>query len=212
MTRPLKPNRYKRMTLRELEPFVAQYQAQFPGWKRTFPEAFGREAGPVAQEIWFERLSTGDYRPTSCIRIFPAPSGRAFHQDLNVKVRQVRPREHEYKFPKVLEAIHKEIIPPVDEPLIPEDVLERFESMGPHNSPEAHDLAALNAYLGHDERAMYWCHRFPALVDKLGGEWMECDHGRHAFLQQLEKWIKNGEAKLRLEEVIQSERTRLHYA
>ena len=202
---------YRRMTLREVEPYVAQYHAQFPGWRRTFKEAFGREAGPVAQEISFERLSYGTYRPMSCVRIFVAPGGRAFHQFLGVKAREAKAREHEYMFPKILEAMRKEIVPSVDGPLIPEDILQRYENTGPHKSPQAYDLAALNAYLGHDDRALYWCHRFPVLVDEHGSGWQECDHERQAFLKQLEEWIKNGEAKLRLEDVIQSERKRLHY-
>ena len=159
------PRRHVRMTLRELEPFVAEYQLQFPEWKRTFPSAFGREAGPVAQEISFERLSDGTYRPMSYVRIFPVRDGGAFHQFLTV-VASVRPCDHSSKFPRIVEAMHKEIVPSVDAPLIPDDILRRFEQREQYNKDvKAHDLAALNAYLGHEDRALYWCEQFPKLVE-----------------------------------------------
>lgn len=212
MTRPLKPDRYRRMTLSELEPFVAQYHAQFPGWKRTFKEAFGRENGPIAQEIFFERLSYGTYRPASIIRFFVAPSGSAFHQFLAPPARESRPGEHDNRFPKIVEAMHKEIVPPVDGPLIPEDILRRYENQKQHRSPDAYHLAALNAYLGNEDRALHWCKEFVRLVEERGEyAWQHGDSERHAFLKQLEQWINTDEAKPRLEEVIQSERKRLKY-
>jgi hypothetical protein len=208
-----KSHRYEKMTLRELEPFVAEYHAQFPDWKRTFKEAFGRENGPIAQEIFFERLSYGTYRPASIIRFFVAPSGSAFHQFLTPPARESRPGEHDYKFLKIVEAMHKEIVPSVDGPLIPEDILRRFEQREQYNKDvKAHDLAALNAYLGHEDRALYWCEQFPKLVEARGQyAWQDYDYERLTFLKQLEQWIKTGEVKSRLEEVIQSERKRLKY-
>jgi hypothetical protein len=205
--------RYERISLRELEPFVDQFYAYFPNWKRIDLDAFGREAGPIAQEIFFERLSYGTYRPTSYIRIFPVHSGTAFHQFLTV-VTSVRPCDHPSKFPRIVEAMHKEIVPSVDAPLSPEDILRRFEQREQYDKDvKAHDLAALNAYLGHDDRALYWCEQFPKLVEARGQfAWQDYDYERYAFLNQLEHWIKTREAKPRLEEAIQSERTRLKYA
>lgn len=201
------------MTLSELEPFVAQYQSQFPGWKRIAKEAFGRECGPVAHEIFFERLSDGAYRPASIIRIFVAPSGSAFHQFLDVKAREATAREHEYMFPRILEAMHSDILPSVEEPLIPDDILRQFEKKERHTAPDAQSLAALNAYLGHEDRALYWCEQFPNFVEARGEyAWQDYDYERLAFLKQLEQWIKTGEVKARLDKVIQSERERLKYS
>jgi hypothetical protein len=117
-------------------------------------------------------------------------------------------------FPRVLEAIHKEIVPSVNARLLLEDVFRRCECEEVYNSDvRAHDLAALNAYLGHDERALYLCDQFPKLVEGRGEHaWQDYDYERLAFLKKLEQWIKAGESKLRLEGVVQSERKRLKYA
>jgi biopolymer transport protein ExbD len=56
------------------------------------------------------------------------------------------------------------------------------------------------------------CKQFSVRVEKRGKyAWQDDDLERMEFLKQLEQWIENGEAKTKLEEIIQSERKRLGY-
>jgi len=196
------------MTLKELQPIVADYHRAFPDWHLLEGEVLGRESGPLLQVIGFERLSGGDYRPSCAVFYLCVPDrdGGFGPQWLNIKVRVIHPRAHASLRDKAVEAIHKEIVPNVDAPLDPEQVLAMHETSNPVRSPDAHHLAALNAYLGHDERALYWCARFTELVNSHGLGWQDFDYKRRAFLDQLEQWLNAGEARRQLERVVQEER------
>jgi hypothetical protein len=106
----------------------------------------------------------------------------------------------------VIEAIHRESAPSVDEQLLPEQVLAIHEGREPIRSPDAHHLAALNAYIGRIDRALYWCNRFPELVNQHGLGWQDFDHKRQAFLTNLKQWIEAGQAKEQLDHIVQAER------
>jgi hypothetical protein len=207
MTRQKRAIRLEPLTLKELRPVVEDYHRAFPSWQLLEAELLGRESGPLLQVIGFERLSGGSYRVICGIYYLCIPDrdGRFGVQFLSIK-RSIHPREHTSLRDKVVEAIHQEIIPSVDVPLAPEQVLAMHEANEPIRSPDAHHLAALNAYLGHNERALYWCSRFTELVNSHGLGWQDFDYKRRAFLDQLEQWLKAGEAKQRLERVLQEER------
>ncbi len=198
-----------RLTLQELRPIMEFFHANFSTWRVVRDDTLVREAGPVAQGITFERLSSGDYRPTGHIRVLVAPGDFWFlelPQNLS-KPRQINRRQHPEFRDRVVEGIRAEFVPRVDRPLIAEEVLELYErEANPPRSPDAYSLAALNAYLRHDDRALHWCSRFTELVNKLGNPWQDFDYKRRAFLDQLEQWLKAGEAKQRLECVLQEER------
>jgi hypothetical protein len=203
MTKVKKP-----LTVKELEPFVQDYHHEFQGWQILERTLIVRECGPVMQGIGFQCLSTGRYRPICSIYYLCVPNRDAGFgvQFLKHPVQDIDPRAHERLRDKVVEAIHREIIPSVDAPLDPEQVLELHESRQPIRSPDAYDLAALNAYLGHNERALYWCKRFPELVNEHGLGWQEFDHKRQAFLTDLKQWIEAGQAKEQLGRIVQEER------
>jgi hypothetical protein len=198
----------KRLTMKELKPFVLDYYRAFPHWKLLLPDLFARESGPLIQAIAFERLSYGSYRPQAWVSYLCVPDrdGGLDPQWLNVRLRQIDPRAHERLRDKVVEAIHREIVPSVDAPLDPVQVLALHEAKQCVRSPDAHHLAALNAYLAHEERALYWCMRFPEMVEQEGVGWHDFDFKRRAFLDDLKRWIKAGEAKQQLERIVQEER------
>jgi hypothetical protein len=198
----------KRLTLKELRPIIAFYRATFPTWRIVGRDMLVREAGPVVQGIAFERLSGGEYRPTGHIRVLVAPGEFWFlelSQNLS-KPRQINRRQHPEFRNRVVEAIRAEFVPCVDSPLVAEEVLQLYERKAHPTSAEAYSLAPFNAYLGHDTRALYWCSRFTELVNELGNPWQDFDHKRREFLDQLERWLKVGEAKQQLERVLQEER------
>jgi hypothetical protein len=208
MTRQGKQRRTEPLTLKELRPIIEDYHCAFPKWHVLEGALLARESGPLLQYIGFERLLGGDYRIQCGVYYLCVPErdGGLIPQWLNVKVRVIRPRSHESLRDKVVEAIHKEIVPSVDAPLDAEQVLAMHEAYQFIRSPDAHHLAVLNTYLGHNDRALYWCSRFTELVNELGNPWQDFDYKRRAFLDQLEQWIKAGEAKRQLERVLQEER------
>ena len=198
----------KRLTDSELRPFMADYHRAFPAWQLLLPGLIARESGPLLQIIALERLSTGSYRPTCGVYYLCVPDrdGSLGPQWLNIKVRVVDPRAHDRLRDGVIEAIRRESVPSVDEQLQPEQVLAIHEGREPIRSPDAHHLAALNAYVGRSDQALYWCNRFPELVNQHGLGWQDFDHKRQAFLTNLKQWIKAGQAKEQLDHIVQAER------
>jgi hypothetical protein len=196
------------MTQLELHKIVIDYHRAFPDWVVLEQTLLARECGPLMQGIGFQPLSTGSYRPICSIYYLCVPNrdGGFGVQFLNHPVQDIDPRVHEAKKKQVIEAIHYEIVPSVDVPLDPEQVLAMHEAQEPIRSPDACYLAALNAYLGHEEQGLHWCRRFPELVDQHGLGWQDFDYNRLAFLDRLKKWINCGIAKEQLERVLQEER------
>ena len=194
------------MTAKELELIVEDYRRSFPDWRVLERTLIARENGPVVQGIGFQTLSTGCYRPICAIYYLCVPDRDAGFgvQFLKHPVQDIDPRVHDRKRDKVVDAIRREIVPHVDSPLSPEAVLAMHEESRPLRSPDARSLAALNAYLGHNERALFWCSRFSELVDQHGLGWQDFDYKRKAFLDQLEQWVKEGEAKHQLDRVVQA--------
>jgi len=198
-----------RLTLKELRPIIEFYHAKFPTWRLIRHDTLVREAPPVVQGITFDRLSYGVYRPTGHIRVLVAPDDDwvfELCQKLNVKVRQIDRRQHPQFRDRVVEAIHAEFLPKVDEPLVADEVLALYEAKAYPTPAAAYSLAPLNASLGHDDRAIYWCSRFTQLVNQLGNPWQDFDYERRAFLDQLEQWLKAGTAKQELAGVLEEQR------
>ena len=198
------------MTVSELRPIVAFYHSNLPGWRAVREDTLFREAGPVLQGITFERLSYGSYRPIGYIRVLVAPEKCwvfELPQHLDAKIRQIDPRAHEVLCYKVAQAIRTEFLPDVGVPLEAASVLALYERSAVPSGPEAYSLAALNAYLGDRDRALYWCSQFSSLVTGAGA-WQEYDYRRLNFLNRLRTLIVSGEANAWLDRVLEDERRR----
>lgn len=195
----------RKLKLSELKPLLEDYHRFFPQWQVFQKDTLIRANGPVLQSIFFERQSHREYRPMGFVDVLTAPGGGWAPQRV---LRSVQSRGHAYELPKMIEAMRREFVPSVDAPLVPEEVLELCEREAIPKSPEAHSLAALNAYLGHEERALYWCRRFPELIDEERLGMQEWDLERRDFLTKLEGWIQAGEVREQLEQVLQAERKR----
>lgn len=206
--------RHRPLTQKELAPIVQDYHRAFPTWHILERTLIARESGPVMQGIGFQCLSTGSYRPICSIYYLCVPSrdGGFGVQFLKHPVQDIDPRIHDLKRDKVIEAIHREVVPSVDAPLVAEQILATHEASSPIRSPDACHLAFLSAHLGHEERALYWCERFPELVNQHGLGWQDFDHKRQALLDNLKQWIQAGEAGRQLDRVVQEERRRWELA
>jgi hypothetical protein len=200
--------RRKRLTLKELNFFVEDYHKVFKEWYLINPDIFVREEGPILQYIGFERLSWGDYRPSSGIYVMCVPErdGGFGPQWLNVKVRSIDPGAHERLREIVVTTMKSEFIPDVEKPLVPEEVLDYLERKVVPKSADICPLAGINAFLGHEDRAIYWCGQFEGLVKEPAITGSESIIRRREYLYKLAAWIKNGEAKQRLEEILKTER------
>jgi hypothetical protein len=197
------------MSVRELRCVVTDYLTSFPSWNLWRGQCIVRESRPLLQQIGFERLRTGAYRPSSAIRILCAPDSAAFPQFLSIKYQSIYPKNHARMRDGVIEAMKREFVPSIVEPLVPTDVLQLYESQEIIKSHDAHALAGFNAYLGRWDRALYWCGEFPKLVEMLGHGWESWDRERGEFLRLLEKKIVSGAASEWLDGVISQERRRL---
>ncbi len=200
--------RMRKLRASELALVMQDYRQHLAGWRLIGQDCLGREQGPVLQVIGFERHSWRAYRPMGFVRILVAPGGGG----LNRLLLSLELGLHAHQMLKMLEAMRREFIPSIDAPLVPEEVLELCEREAIPSSPEAYSLAALNAYLGHYDRALCWCRRFPELVDPRHLGWQEWDIEQRDFLVKLEAWIHAGEAREQLEPVLEAERKKWNLA
>jgi len=194
----------RKLKVSELKPLLEDYHGALPDWRVFEKDTLIRVTGPVLQGIFLERQTHREYRPMGFVEILVAPGGGGLDRVLP----SGQARGHAHQFPKMLEAMRREFVPNVDAPLCPEEVLELYEREAIPKSPEAYSLAGLNAYLGHHDRALYWCRRFPELVDQLHLGWQKWDLERRDFLTKLEGWIQAGDVREQLERVLEAERKR----
>lgn len=153
--------RYKRMTKSELTAVVADFASVFPDWTNE-GIAICRETEVIRQGIWFEALGTGDYRPTHMLFARPAPDIhiRMLPQDLNVRIRQLDPRYHAERWPKMLAAMEEEFQPDIRKQLDMAEILSLCEAQAkPDSANDLAMLATLYAWLGHDADALECCER-----------------------------------------------------
>jgi hypothetical protein len=152
------------MTKKELLKYFKDYREAFPDWTVKDDVVLVRSTGPVEQQIGFENLRAGAYRPSCSVRILCAPPYTAILlRWLDIKHRQILPREHSSKFTSVVNAMEEQFVPAIRRPLDTEEVLQLGEEEAVRdridNINHSIGLAALNAYLGRTERALSWCNR-----------------------------------------------------
>lgn len=136
------------MTKAELRKYVPAYESLFEGWHKRSEEAFFRVSGPFAQQVWFENLRSGAYRPAMAVSILVITDGAILHQFLDVKYRQVLPREHERKLDGVRKAMQTEFRPSIAKPFDEEEAMQMFIEQATDRIRDASSLAALYAYAG----------------------------------------------------------------
>jgi hypothetical protein len=201
-----------KITSKEIRGIVEEYHRSLPEWHHVSDETLVRTDGPVLQAIGFESLSGGEYRPVNYVQVLaaPAPGGRGrvdfFAQTPKGRPRTASLRSHQAVREQMVEAMKREFTPAIMEPLNAPVVLDLCEQNAIPRSGEAYALAALNAYLGRRERALFWCFRYNDLVNQLGRPWQQWHHQQRAFLDSLEQWLKAGQVKQELDRVLQEER------
>ena len=191
----------KRPTKKQLREIVECYASVLPGWKCVRGDRLVRFCGPIAQQIGFEVLTSGAYRPMAGIRALPLPSVRMLPQFL-VKHQAALLREHATYWRGMAVAMEQQFQPPIRKPIDLREVLELCQKEARESRESTNDLcmlAILHAYLGEKDAAIACCDRMqlvnpPDLAPRL--DWEE----RHKeFGRQLRKAIVAGEERLFLD-------------
>ena len=196
------------MTKAELRKYVEAYRPLFCNWTAVRDEGFVRVTGPIAQKIWFENLRSGAYRPVAGVSILVARGGSMLHQFLDIRNREVLPREHDSNFENVCQAMCDQFVPSIISPLDASEVCRLCEERATGRINDAHSLSALNAYLGDFDAARKWLDTLKRLTkDRTDLEdWEEnCVRAANA----LEQAIESGNVKAVLDEIRLAEESRL---
>lgn len=195
--------RYTPMTKAQLKAVITDYAARFPDWQLVHDgQAFVRNAGPIQQMIWFQKLGYAAYRPTHVINTTVLPMPRMLSQVLDVKHREVEHRLHEQKFANTLAAMEQQFQPDLRKPLDLENVLELCEAEAasmPDTTNTMAMLAILHAWLDHKAEALDCCERMQRCpLPKLAPipEWEDT---MRAFGRELAQAINEGDARQFLE-------------
>lgn len=223
---------------RDILRIVRDYQPAFPGWE--IPKrgtAIARVSGPVMQGILFDRSARDIYRPRGFIKLLTAPESPGVMdlvQDLKrangAPQREIALPNHERERDEIVSELYRQMRPKLDELLDPLEVLEMYERDAVPKVPEAYSIATLCAYLGYETKARDWIRRFRELDHewqryalslskgkrRVMAKWeldlRQVEEERRKFIDSLEGWLDKGEARERLEAVIQEERKKLGLA
>lgn len=189
----------KPLTKTELVRLFQDYRAAFADWSVEHDVVLVRSQGPLKQHIAFEALRSGAYRPSCSVQVLVAPDVRLLAQFLDIKHREVLPREHGVKTPRVVAAMDSQFLPLVRRPLVVEEVLRLAEEEVVRDRIEklhySTGLAALNAYVGNIDRALWWCDRVPTQISALGRTPAEWEQRQETFASELRHAIQHGEAR-----------------
>lgn len=164
------------LTKKELMAYFEVYRNAFPDWEVKHDVVLTRSLGPIAQNIAFQSLSYGAYRPECLIDVSGPPDlgSRLLHQMLDVKHRQVERRQHANEWPKVLQAIEEQFLPNVRKPLDIAEVVQLAEQGVVRDGTEKirimNGLATLNVHLSRNDRAIYWCNRGEQSLEAYGSK------------------------------------------
>ena len=148
------------LTKQELTKYFSDYRREFPDWAVEHDVVLTRQQEPLKQRIAFEALRDGTYRPSHSMDVLIAPDVGILPRFLDIKHREILPREHAGKWRQVVRAMEEQFQPSIRKPLDVVEVL-RLGEQEVALSPQANanyltGLAALSAYVGDVERALSW--------------------------------------------------------
>lgn len=163
------------LTKKQLTEVVGCYAAALTDWQIIGGDRLVRTHGPILQQIGFEALRSGAYRPAAGIRARPLPTVRMLHQFLDVKHRQTLLREHPTKWRGIVAAMEQQFCPSIRRPLDLREVLLLCRTKAKDSTNDLCMLAILHAYLGDREQALSCCDRMqilppPTLAPRLDWE------------------------------------------
>lgn len=180
------------LTKKQLAEVVECYAAVFPGWEVLGGNRLVRTEGPILQQIGFEALRSGEYRPMAGVRASSLPNVRMLPQILDVKHRQALLREHPTKWRDIVAAMEQQFRPPVRKPLDLQEVKALCEQQARDSSNDLCMLAILYAYLGEKDKALVCCERIRSLPSPGLGPRLDWEEQHKEFGRQLRQAIEAG--------------------
>jgi hypothetical protein len=187
--------RYERMTNKELKEIVADYAAAFPGWSQFKGTAIVRERGPIQQMIWFEALSTGDYRPNHAVNTLALGMVGMLPQMLDVQHRQATLRQHQSKRDGIIVAMEQQFKPSIRKLLDIAEIAELCELEAQERTNDLAMLAILYAWLGRNSESLRCCRRMQACEPPALAPVFKWEEQMKAFGRSLAKAVEAGSAR-----------------
>jgi hypothetical protein len=198
------PVQIKPLSKTQLVEYFNTYRDRFPDWAVEHEVTLTRMAWPIKQVVAFQALRSGAYRPSSVVAILPALGHcHVLSKWLDIKHREILPREHASKWAMVLEAMEQQFLPLIRKPLDVAEVVQLAEEEVVREKIEninySCGLATLNACLGNQDRALWWCDRLEAQLSCLGRAPADWEMQKSAFTRQLRDAIRRGDAQALLQ-------------
>src|SRR5262245_55979329 len=164
----------KKLTRQQLKEFFTAYRSAFPDWSVEDEVVLARREGPLTQRIAFEALRDGAYRPSCSVEVGDA---RILFRFLDIRHREVLPRQHTRLWPEVVRAREEQFQPHVRKPLDVREVLRLGEEEAERdritNVKHNYALALLSAHVGEAQRALFWCVRIEDALESRRGQLAE---------------------------------------
>lgn len=188
----------KPLTKKQLAEYFSAYREKFAEWDVESDVVLVRAVGPIKQRIAFEALRSGAYRPSCSITVTGPPDGaQVLIRFLDIKHREVLPREHAVKCPLVLKAMEEQFQPGVRDSLNAAEVLRLAEEEVVRDRIENVNhscaLATLNAYVGNNDRALWWCDRLESQLASTGRTPADWELRKRDFTRHLRNAVQRGE-------------------
>lgn len=196
------------MTKTELREYVDSYKDLFTDWTKIEGEGYVRVCGPFAQPVWFENLRSGAYRPASAVSILVAKGTAMLHQFLDIRHREVLPREHKAMLPKVRTAMLEQFVPRIGLALEEQQVLAACEQNAGERLNDALAIGSLHAYFGNDSIAVKWLNVIARLTNDRS-DLEDWERERLADSKALANALEMGQAKEYLESIREMETARI---
>lgn len=171
------------LSKKQLAEIVGCYATVFPDWEIINGQVFARTSWPIRQLVGIEALRDGAYRPWSCIDVLPLPTVRKLHQFLDVKRRQILPRQHPAMWKNVVASMEQQFRPSIRKPLDLREIKVLCEQEAKQTTNDLCMLAILSAYLGDKQQALSCCEQMenvgpPVLAPRLDWERRHLEFGR----------------------------------
>lgn len=189
------------LTKKQLVAYFQPYRDALPDWAVEHDVMLTRTHGPLKQAIHFQALRSGAYRPSHAVDILVrVPDGCSIlHKHLDVKHREVLPRDHAAKWPLILKAMEEQFLPPIRQPLDVAETLRLAEEEADRDRIENINyltgLAVLSAYLRNAERAIFWCGRVEETAAHLGRPLGDWETRKRCYALDLQQAIKTGKER-----------------
>lgn len=180
------------LTKKQLAEIVECYATVFPDWRLIDGNRLERSFGPVVQQIGFEALRSGAYRPAMVMRALPLPTVRMLHQFLDIKHVQILPRQHPVMWKSVVAAMEEQFRPSIRKPLDLREIKGLCEQEAKESTNDLCMLAILNAYLGEKEKALACCERMQTLPPPTLAPRLDWEERHKEFGRQLRQAIEAG--------------------